>query len=149
MSVSKNSCKAKYLEELGPTVGSKLLKKEPDPQPCGRQNCLPCRTKPGVCQRQSCIYKLVCNICKKESREKPAVYIGESARTPFDRGYEHLKLMEREDKESPAVEHTQEEHPGQETSFSMEVSNFPRTTLQRQAMEGHFIRLFEMLKTTA
>merc|ERR1712081_132875 len=73
----------------------------------------------------------------KRVKREANVYVGESARTPFDRGAEHLKLMEREDKESPAVEHTQEEHPGQETSFSMEVINFPRTTLQRQAMEGH------------
>ena len=135
--------KVRYLEELGPTLASKLIKKEPDPQTCGRQNCLPCRTKAGVCQRQGVLYKLVCKICTQEGREKQAIYVGESARTPFDRGAEHLKLMEREDPESPAVEHTQEMHPGQETSFSMEVISFPKTTLQRQAMEGHYIGLNE------
>ena len=96
-------CKVRYLEELGPTVASKLIKKEPDPQPCGRQNCLPCKTKAGVCQRQGCLYKLVCNICTREAREKQILYIGESSRTPYDRGAEHLKLMEKEDRESPAV----------------------------------------------
>ena len=86
---------------------------------------------------------MTCRICTNEGREKQTVYIGESARTPFDRGAEHLKLMEREDKESPAVEHTMEMHPGQETSFSMEVISLPKTTLPRQAMEGHHIRLNE------
>ena len=136
-------CKVRYLEELGPTLASKLLKKEPNPLPCGRGNCLPCRSKPGVCQRQGCLYKLVCQLCIKEGREKSTVYIGESSRTPYDRGAEHLRLMERNDLESPAVEHTTEMHPCQETSFSLEVIRLPKTTLQRQVMEGHYISLNE------
>ena len=52
-------------------------------------------------------------------------------------------MIQRNDTESPAVEHTIEAHPGQETSFTMEVIAFPKTTLQRQVMEGHHIALNE------
>ena len=85
----------------------------------------------------------MCQLCIKEGKEKATVYIGESARTPYDRGVEHLRLIQKNDTESPAVEHTTEAHPGQETSFTMEVITFPKTTLQRQVLEGHHIALNE------
>ena len=86
--------RVKFAEELGQTVGQMLIRRDPDPQECGRR-CFPCMTKPGVCQRQGVVYKISCNTCRDMG--KTSVYVGESGRCAFDRGLEHLKALDRGD----------------------------------------------------
>ena len=71
------------------------------------------------------------------------VYIGESARTSFDRGAEHLAALRTSNIESPLVEHCYDHHQGIRQEFRMKVLAFPRTTMSRQCMEGHEINKLE------
>ena len=63
--------------------------------------------EPGVCQRQGCIYELICKT--SESQVTKTVYVRESAGTPFDGGAEQLVLIEREGLETPCVGHRGQE----------------------------------------
>ena len=70
-------------------------------------------------------------------------YIGESSRTLFDRGLEHLTAIKKGNKESPMVEHADEKHPG-ELDFSIESMCFPKSSLLRQATEAMEIESHRM-----
>ena len=66
-------------------------------------------------------------------------YIGESARTPFDRGQDHLDSLRSGDKSNALVMHMIEDHPGttlRDHSFTMKILRFHKTNLSRQAHEG-------------
>ena len=81
---------------------------------------------------------MTCLHCLETGRQ--SVYIGESARTAYDRGLEHLSAMKKMDEASPLVEHHLSEHPeAEEPCFSMEVISFPTSNLQRQAEEAEQI----------
>ena len=68
--------------------------------------------------------------------------MGETARTTFCRGEEHLAAIDKMDPESPLVEHTLSQHPGDPCKFRMEVMEFCRGNLLRQATEG--VRISQM-----
>ena len=131
----------KYSEELGRTVADMLVRKDPEPIDCGRQNCFTCRSEAGKCQRQNLIYEITCITCQRS--EKVSIYVGETARTSFDRGAEHLNDLKRKSKESPLVNHQIEDHEGQECEFQMKVKEFAKTNIMRQALEAHHIELHE------
>ena len=71
---------------------------------------------------------------KKQDRK--TVYIGESSRTSWDRGVEHLDAIKRENRESPLVEHGQDDHPDDHREFKMEVIKYVSRNLIRQASEA-------------
>ena len=102
--------RVKYVEELGLTIKAQLVRADPDPKPCGRQDCFPCKTKPGQCMRQNTLYRIDCQRCKDE--DEASVYFCESARAVYDRGAEHWAALETNNKESPLVEHQEEVHGG-------------------------------------
>ena len=81
----------KILEATGQTVGSKLVRKNPFPRQCNRDDCMPCRSHPGTCMRQGVVYVINCGLCKEDGVQ--CDYIGESARTSFDRGQDHLRSL--------------------------------------------------------
>ena len=97
---------------MGVTLSDSLVRKDPSPQHCGRQKCLPCVTAPGKCTRPGVIYRMTCNLCREDEVEEPqvGVYIGESDRTAYDRRAEHHSALVHRDKESPLVEHSLEVH---------------------------------------
>ena len=128
----------RFVEELGRSLQQILVKKNPDPQECGRENCLPRKYKPGDCMRQNALYRLDCQLCKTEE-QKTSVYVGETARTIFDRGLEHMKTHRSRNAESPLVEHENSEHDGQPVEWTMSAICFPIGNMKRQATEGHLI----------
>ena len=71
------------------------------------------------------------------------VYLGDTARTCFDRGLEHLGALKSSNSESPLVEHCYDQHDGVLQEFRMKVLNFPKTTMLRQCKEGHEIGKLE------
>ena len=66
--------------------------------------------------------------------------MGESGRTGFDRGWEHLNACRRQDQESPLVEHAEKEHEGAIPRFKMEIKAYPKSNLARQALEASQIQ---------
>ena len=127
----------KYVETVGESVQDRLFKKDPWERECGRITCLACKTKAGRCMKKDCIYKFTCCICKEEGTS--ATYWGETARSMYERGVEHDRLMKAYSTESPMVEHQQEHHPEQELSFEMQFVTQLRRPLERQTMEGILI----------
>ena len=131
------SSRIKFVEQMGRSIREMLCKSDPDPQECQRTDCFPCRGRPGSCMRQGALYQIICQDCKLEGRE--SVYCGETGRTLYDRGAEHLQAHNRRDKESVMVEHEDEEHGGNMVSWVMMPKGFPRGNLLRQALEAHMI----------
>ena len=115
----KFSMKCKYVETRGVTLQAMLFKTDPWCLPCGR-NCKMCESMPGKCTKKNAIYRYDCKICEEEDG-RPTSYIGQTARTGFERGEEHRKAMENEDPESPFVEHQQEKHPGEPIQVTMKL----------------------------
>ena len=68
-------------------------------------------------------------------------YIGESARTLFDRGQEHLKAHKTRNPESVLVEHELQHHQRQIVDWSMEAVSFTGSNLVRQAKECQLIQM--------
>ena len=67
------------------------------------------------------------------------MYFGETGRTLYVRGFEHLEGHRRRYKESILVEHEEDRHEGQVVGWTMEALEFPRGNLLRQAKEAHMI----------
>ena len=129
----------KYIEELGRSARELVIKKDPDPEACGRRDCFPCESKPGTCQRGGVVYRVTCGTC--ETKGENVYYIGESARTLYDRGLEHKKAIENRNEESPMVEHAREKHPESMDNFRIEAICYPTRTLLRQATEANQIQV--------
>ena len=78
-----------------------------------------------------------CLICKED--HQPSIYTGETARTPYERGLEHLALIRNKSEGSPFVEHQREKHPGEEVRVSMKVVSKEPRPLDRLTLEGTMI----------
>ena len=70
-------------------------------------------------------------------------YVGESARTGYDRGAEHEEALRTLNPESPLVEHSLEHHANQPPRFQMKVLTFIKTNIMRQATEAAKIQGLE------
>ena len=81
----KNVTRFRFIEEMGRTVREMVVKKDPDPQDCGRYSCFTCQDKPGNCMRAGLVYKIMCKTC--HAKGDKTVYLGETARTSWDRGF--------------------------------------------------------------
>ena len=130
----------KYVETTGQSLIGSLGKVDPWAMDCGRTTCFPCRSDPGRCTVQGVVYQIICMRCKELGME--TLYYGESARTSFDRGSEHLSALEKMDKESPLVEHHTDDHSGQDPWFEMKVKSVHDKPLHRQCEEAHLIENF-------
>ena len=133
--------RTKFVEKMGSSLREMLVKADPDPQPCGRDDCFPCRSTPGACMRQNGLYSIECETCRQN--EKTSLYIGESARTLYDRGLEHQKAYASRSEESVMHEHEQNDHQGEKAEWTMKAQGFPKGNLKRQALEAHKISLNE------
>ena len=131
--------KIKFVESMGLTIGQRLSRKDPWGTHCGRNNCMPCQSKPGRCTREGVVYLMTCQKCEEMGTK--VHYVGESARTAFDRGSEHLSALNKRNPESPLVEHNNECHKEDHSMFKMEILAYPRSNLQRQAMEASKIMM--------
>ena len=93
--------------------------------------------------RPGAVYRISCIIFKAEGR-KETVYIGETGRTLFDRGLEHLRGIER-DPEHPVRAHWRDCHREEEggPQYEMVPYKFEEKNLSRQALEGFLIANFK------
>ena len=90
--------------------------------------------------KQGVLYKINCGLCAENGVQ--CDYIGESARTSFDRGQDHLRDLRTGDKSNAMVTHMEEDHPDvrrEDHRFTMKIMKFHRSSLSRQAHEGHKI----------
>ena len=107
---------------------------------CERQTCLPCQSKEkdgGIsCQKESITYRIKCMECGRQGKD--AEYWGESARTGYKRGKEHLEGLVEENEDAPLWRHSVVFHEGAKNPewYRMKVIRAHRTAMQRQIEEG-------------
>ena len=115
----------------------------PDPwvPHCGRETCFPCKTEPGRCMSQGIVYVIECSTCKAQGKESK--YFGETAKTCYNRGAQHLAALKSGNKESPMVEHQEKHHPDTPRDFKMKVLSTHTKPLQRQSEEASLIEEYK------
>ena len=134
--------KVKIVEKVGRSFKSILSKPNPwQEMSCAREKCIACRSEKGrgKCKNRSIVYKTQCLPCKMVGKER--IYIGESARSSFERGEEHERDYKNEKEESHMHCHAVEEHGMDQDKpmFSMEIVRCHKTPLYRQLHEAILI----------
>ena len=88
--------KVRVIEKLGTSLIHKIGNQAPwRSDPCGRDNCWPCKAKTGSCKAHNIVYNITCMTCKSLGVKK--VYWGESRRSAWDRAADHWKALEKGD----------------------------------------------------
>ena len=99
-------------------------------KPCEHEQCFSCKEEHGGdCRRKSVGYRITCRECRAE-------YHGETSRTMFCRGKEHMKGLDEKKKESVLWEHSQSAHEGQQIDYTMQATGFFKDPLTRQINES-------------
>ena len=104
---------------------------------CGREDCFIHTTGgKGKCNKENIVYKGHCLTCEDLGKNK--VYVGESSRSRYVRGKQHLEAIKDHHKHQSNAfgKHIKEKHDGRETKFRMNVLKYHRTPLERQVREG-------------
>ena len=136
---------------------------------CGRQNCLFCSNKTLTgknlsqdCRKRNVEYETWCISCqerdqkkleeeiKDEKTLKEAIrnmrlhkYLGESHRSPYERGWEHLNDLTGISSDSHMVKHlvnNHEEDDFEDVKFGMKVIQYSTSSFTRQIKEGVMIQ---------
>ena len=160
----------KVVEKVGTKIVDILHKADPwAGEDCGRRRCLMCMTKKEEgkqntqdCKKRNCVYQTSCMNCTRrqdmEVEEKFAnqgkrkieeekrkikryIYIGESNRSPYERGLEHQDDITYCKTSSHMLRHLLEAHEEEEedwdkVKFSMKVIKYSRTAFDRQIQES-------------
>ena len=132
---------------------------------CGRSNCFLCNTKTLTgenlkkdCTKRNILYEIKCLTCEEEEKQKIVdtiedenereekinniktyKYIGESGRSAYERGYEHLDQLASLSHKSHMLKHMLHRHEHQdfsEVKWGMFVLQYLRTAFERQIMEA-------------
>ena len=125
----------KILEQSGVTLKRQLQRSNPFKEKlCQRQECLICQSGgKGECNATGVTYELVCQECKGK-------YIGETSRSAYSRGKEHLHSLNRREEQSVMWRHACEKHGGDIPSFVMNVTGiFRDDAMLRQITEAVLI----------
>ena len=139
------SSKVKIVEETGNMAKSLVHKANHwAGDDCGRDDCMVCVNgdeKKGDCRRRNNTYLTECRTCLE--RGEKVRYIGETARSCYERGLEHQRDARGEKEESHVHSHWIERHQGEgETSdqlFRMRIVQGHRAALTRQIQEAVMI----------
>ena len=121
---------------------------------CSRNDCTTCNQ--GLeelpdCTKRSLVYKSVCADCNPEARgkgelkivkqEEPSIYVGETARSIYERGKQHWEAWRSRREDSHIYKHMELHHGGKENpNFVFKVVQYHRSALSRQVGEAVRIR---------
>ena len=159
--------RVKIVEKAGTKLEDILTKTDPwKGLDCGRENCFLCATKAltgkGLsqdCSKRNIVYEIKCLTCEeqemskikeiangdqkklKELREgiKIHKYLGETGRSAFERGFEHLNQLTTLSDNSHMLKHVVAKHEGQdlgEIKFGMSILHHNRSAFERQIREA-------------
>ena len=122
------------MERAGDSV-KHIAKAEPlRSHSCGRNDCFPCQSGGGKCEKNGTGYRIVCLTCKEAG--KISEYEGETGSNGYTRGVEHLSALRLEDEENAPWKHCQIYHNGTQAEFSITVLKVHRTSMVRQINEA-------------
>ena len=133
----------KIIEKGGVSLDQKLRRSNPwAGEKCGRPRCFPCMgNKGGNCWREGTKYSLWCAECG----ENVACYKGETGRSSYTRGLEHLdNLAAKSEEKSVLWLHSVYHHNSREdVQYLMRVTGSYKDSLDRQVMEKVHITNFK------
>ena len=129
----------KIVEKAGTMIKRLVHKANPwAGENCGRPDCLVCHLGQDVggdCRRRNVLYRTICNPCKMKG--KTSVYFGETSRTAYERGKEHLRDFKDKNEDSHMWTHVMEEHQGDDAvNFDMKVLRGHMSAFSRQVHEA-------------
>ena len=137
--------RVKIVEKAGRSLKSILVRSDLRPEDsCGREKCLACEEEKGRgrCKQRSVTYQTSCRACQEAGNK--SVYIGESARSVYERGLEHQDDYRTEKEESHMISHAKESHSEEERpKFSLKVLKSHKTPLYRQVHEAVLIAKYQ------
>ena len=126
----------KVVEKAGVRIGT-LLPGLQAKEDCERKNCMIHMTGGrGRCNRENIVYQGHCLACRDIG--KKSIYIGESSRSGYVRGKQHIEAIREPVKHqtNAFARHIMDKHNGNETRFEMSIVKYNRTPLERQVREG-------------
>ena len=130
--------KSKIVEKGGTSLQQLLVKSNPwEGGMCGRSGCVPCQAgvEKSKCFKRNILYESSCNICRREGLEE--VYVGESSRSGYERGGEHVRDCLTKKDDSHMWKHMEGAHAGEKTpDFSFKVIKTFQSALMRQVSEA-------------
>ena len=133
----------RLVEESGIKLKKTLCKSDPWEQvQCGRESCTTCPIgRPGSCRTKNVVYHNICLPCK--DMEVSSRYIGETARTMWERGAEHTQDSLNLSKNSHMRDHMMSSHQDLLEEmlkgaklFTMQIIKPARSALSRQIREA-------------
>jgi hypothetical protein len=131
----------RIVERAGISLKNKLFSSNPWAKDgCSRDDCFPCKPgagEGGVCRRENLTYVMTCGTCSVNGVRK--VYWGETSRTLYQRGKEHLSAYLSESDKSALHKHSLLEHPQSPPDWKIKVHNYHQRPLRRQVEEGVLI----------
>ena len=137
----ENKLEVRVVETAGTPLKRLLQRSDPHAaKRCGRSMCFVCSTDgKGNCRSTGVTYEITCISCADAGRLSK--YVGQTARSAYLRGKEHLSSLQGKREESRAWEHHTRAHPGEEPRFPMSVTGVYRhDTMLRQIAEVVRIR---------
>ena len=117
----------KIVEKARVKIG-KILPGLKGKEGCGREDCFIHTTGgKGDCNRENVVYKGTCLTCKDKG--KTSVYIGETSRSGYVRGRQHLEAIKDYSRNGNNAfgRHIGEEHGGEETELKRDIIKCFRT----------------------
>ena len=165
------SNKMKIVERAGIKLQDILTRSNPwKGQDCLRPNCLLCLTKKRTeknqtqeCMKRNLVYETRCLTCENneyekidqmeiQEQEKEKMkrkvklykYIGETSRSAYERGWEHVNDMAQLSSRSHMLKHAVGVHPNKDMSevqFGMRVLKYNTSSFERQIMESVVIQV--------
>ena len=82
------------MQERAASTNKALDKSEPlKNEKCGRNDCFPCETDGGKCEKNGAGYEIVCVTCQRAGRK--TCYYGETGKNAYTRGGEHSRQWHR------------------------------------------------------
>ena len=161
--------RVKVVERAGMKLQDILVKDPWKGADCGRPNCLPCTTKMLTekgkrkdCSKRNLVYEIWCISCDEKAERKieemyendhelikekkkeirSFKYIGETSRSAYERGFEHIDKMTSLNSKSMLLRHKLDQHPDEDLEkikWGMKVIEFKRTAFERQIKEAVLI----------
>ena len=141
--------RVKIVERGGVMIKRMVVKTNPwNDGSCGRPQCLICRHENGGgdCSKRSVTYRTRCEVChernEKKGEAKEMIYVGESARTGFERAEEHEADYTKAAEDSHMYKHWLTEHQTEEKpTFSMKILKRHKSAFVRQISEAVLIEM--------
>ena len=162
-----NGWRTKVVERTGRALQDILTTSNPwRGKDCERDLCLPCDTKERTgkdktqdCSRRSVVYETWCLNCEKEEVDKidaledkndkekkdlkkkivKQKYVGESARSLYERGFEHQHAMTQLRQDSHMLKHALDKHEDEDYTtikFGIRAMVYCRSSFERQITEA-------------